>query len=286
MSTVTALQHVPCGLGEGILWHPERQQMFWIDIIERRLLSLKGEEIVDTPLERTPSALGWVDKDSLLLADEVGLHLLDIEQQSLKLVAGFEHDPLTYRSNDGRADPWGGFWISTMHRDAIEGEAAFYRYFQGKLTKVISNITIPNGCCFSADKQWVYFTNSPTAQIMRMKLDQDTGWPIAEPELFIDHSENFREPDGAIVAANGDMISAHWGAGELVRYSSEGEIVERYPVPVKQATCPAFGGENLDTLYVTSAKVGIEGRSANEGKTLVLTGVGKGIAEPAVKLSL
>ncbi|MEZ9852190.1 SMP-30/gluconolactonase/LRE family protein [Vibrio breoganii] len=284
MNSVSTLQHTPCVLGEGILWHPVRQQMFWIDILEPRLLTYKGIDVIDIPLPRTPSALGWVDKDSLLLADEVGLHRFNIEQQSLELVVSFEHDPKTHRSNDGRADPWGGFWISTMHRDAIEGEAAFYRYYQGKLTQVISNITIPNGCCFSVDKEWVYFTNSPTAQIMRMKLDKDTGWPISEPELFIDHSYNFREPDGAIVADNGDMISAHWGAGELVRYSAEGEVVDRYSVPVKQPTCPTFGGENLDVLFVTSAKVGIEDSSVNDGKTLVLTGVGKGIAEPAVLL--
>lgn len=282
MTTVTALEHKPCGLGEGILWHPLRQQLFWIDIVSKRLLSSENSSNLDISLDKTPSALGWVDENTLLLANEDGLNLFDIEHESLTLMVPFGHDTQHYRSNDGRADPWGGFWISTMHRDAKQGEAAFYRWYQGELRQVISNITIPNGCCFSQDKQWVYFTDSPTAQIMKMKLDKESGWPVSLPQVFVDHSENFREPDGAIVVDNGDVISAHWGASEVVRYSPEGDIVARYAMPVKQPTCPAFGGKNCDVLYISSAGVGVEDLSDQEGLTLKLTGVGKGCFEPAV----
>jgi sugar lactone lactonase YvrE len=284
MTTVTTLQHKPCGLGEGILWHPLRQELFWIDIVSKRLLSSEGSCNIDISLDKTPSALGWVDVNRLLLANEDGLNLFDIENQTLTLLVPFEHDAQYYRSNDGRADPWGGFWISTMHRDAKQGEAAFYRWYKGELRQVVSAITIPNACCFSIDKEWVYFADSPTAQIMKMRLDKETGWPVSKPQIFVDHSDNFREPDGAVVADNGDVICAHWGAFEVVRYSPNGEIVARYSVPVQQPTCPAFGGENCDVLYISSAAVNIEDRSENEGLTLKLTGVGKGRFEPAVTI--
>ena len=117
----------PCQLGEGVFWHPVRNQLFWFDILGQSLLSLeKGEE----RLWRFPelvSAAGWVERDILLIAGERDLFLLDIETEEMQALVELEAGNRATRSNDGRADPQGGFWISTMGKAAETGAGAIYR---------------------------------------------------------------------------------------------------------------------------------------------------------------
>ena len=133
-----------CALGEGPLWHPGRQSLFWFDVLSKRVLMKEGDQLRDWQFETCVSAAGWVSADQILIASEIELFTLDITTGKTDKVVALEAEKPETRSNDGRADPFGGFWIGTMGKAAQTGAGAIYRYFKGELRKLISNITISN----------------------------------------------------------------------------------------------------------------------------------------------
>ena len=131
-----------CALGEGPLWHPERGQLFWFDILGKTLLSRQGDKTLSWRFDECVSAAGWIDRDTLLVASETALWRFDLNGAERSLVVPLEADQPLTRSNDGRADPWGGFWIGTMGFNAERGAGAIYRYYKGALRQLFAEITI------------------------------------------------------------------------------------------------------------------------------------------------
>lgn len=276
-----------CFLGEGPLWHPARGQLFWFDIIGQKLLSRDDSGPLEWVFDEPVSAAGWVDQDHLLIASASALWWFDLRDGARKQICALEQDTAATRSNDGRADPWGGFWIGTMGRAAEPGLGAIYRYFQGTLRKLIGEVAIPNAICFAPDRSYAYFTDTATQQLMRLPLDRD-GWPSAAPELFIDLGPDDLNPDGAVVDRNGTLWVAQWGAGRVAAYALNGSFLRAVTVPGVHSTCPAFGGADFSTLYVTSARQGLLAEVAHDqsphGQTFAIDGVGEGAPEPRVIL--
>lgn len=243
----------PCTLGEGPLWHPERGELLWFDIMGKTLHAKNSNWAFDEHV----SAAGWIDRDKILIASESQLMTFDLSNGDKAKVVDLEADmPLT-RSNDGRADPWGGFWIGTMGKNAEAGAGAIYRYYRGELRQLFAPLTITNSICFSPDKRLAYFSDTTTSKVMRVALDKAEGWPVGEPEVFIDLSKTFQFPDGAVIDATGNMWLALWGSSCVAQFSPSGEKLSQIDLPATQITCPAFGGEDLATLYATSATVGL-----------------------------
>lgn len=253
-----------CVLGEGPLWHPERQQLFWFDILGRKLLSRVGDQLIEWQFDEYVSAAGWVDQDSLLMASASGLWRFDIATGMRDLIVPLEADNPVTRSNDGRADPQGGFWIGTMGINAEDGEGAIYRYYRGALRKLFDGITISNAICFAPSGDIAYFCDTPTRQIMAQALDAE-GWPVGDPSVFVDLNEAAVNPDGAVVDAQGNLWNAQWGAHRVACYDPNGVLVQTVTFAGEQISCPAFGGADLKTLYATSAAEGLDGEA--EGRT-------------------
>lgn len=245
---------VRCALGEGPLWHPKRQELFWFDILGRRLLS----KAKVWGFDRHVSAAGWVDHDTLLIASETDLFALDLTTDEQSHVINLEHDNPVTRSNDGRADPWGGFWIGTMGKEAEPGAGAIYRFYQGKLEPLFDGITISNAICFAPDKSHACFTDTVTQKVMRQLLDEQ-GWPQGNPEVYLDLRHDRLNPDGAVIDAKGNLWLAQWGASRVACYDPNGALIETVETAARQASCPAFGGADLSTLYITSAAVDLDG---------------------------
>lgn len=252
-----------CTLGEGPLWHPLRRQLFWFDILGKRLHT-KGQH---WDFADYVSAAGWVDHDTLIIASAVGLHQFDIVTGDRNLLCDLEVDNPITRSNDGRADPQGGFWIGTMGINAEMRAGAIYRYYKGELRTLYSDLQITNAICFAPSGDTAYFTDTNTQMIMAVALDVD-GWPKYEPKLHIDLRGNDFSPDGAVCDAQGNLFSAQWGVGRVAVYDPEGQFIEAFAIPATQSSCPAFGGKDLQTLYCTSAAVGRDGD--DDGKTFAL----------------
>ena len=245
-----------CLLGEGPLWHPMRQQLFWFDIMGKRLLTRTADGPQHWPFDRHVSAAGWIDTDTLLIATETDLIRFDLRQGQGERVMPLEDDTPATRSNDGRADPQGGFWIGTMGKHAEPGAGALYRFHRGELRQIRDGVTIPNATCFAPDGRSAYFADTAAHLVWRYDLDAD-GWPMGEPAIYLDHRASGLNPDGAVVDANGTFWCAEWGAGRVAGYDGDGRLVDEIILPASQPTCPAFGGDDLQTLYVTSARQGL-----------------------------
>ncbi|MEC9469874.1 MAG: SMP-30/gluconolactonase/LRE family protein, partial [Pseudomonadota bacterium] len=142
MSTV--FDERQCTLGEGPLWHPERQQLFWFDILNKRLLSRDNGTEKTWQFDEYVSAAGWVSRTELLIASSSKLFLFNLETEASAKICDLEADNAVTRSNDGRADPKGGFWIGTMGFGAEKNAGSIYRYYKGELRKLFSDITISN----------------------------------------------------------------------------------------------------------------------------------------------
>lgn len=272
-----------CELGEGPFWHPERQQLFWFDILGNRMLSRGPDGQVSWEMGENASAAGWIDRERLLIATENGLFRFDLATGSRTLLVSLEADTPETRSNDGRADPMGGFWIGTMGKAAQPRAGAIYRYFDGKLERLFPEITIPNAICFAPDGRRAYYADTPRQRIWTVALDAQ-GWPAAASEVFADLRGEAKYPDGAVVDAQGALWVAQWGAGRVVRYLRDGRVDRVIDLPARNLTCPCFGGAELDKMFVTSAWVGLKDRAAADGQTFALDPGCTGLPVPRVQI--
>lgn len=276
-----------CFLGEGPLWHPKLKQLFWFDIVNSKLYAQGGDTAFCWCFDEMVSAAGWIDDAELLIASETRLFRFNIRTGEQIDVAPLEAENRVTRSNDGRADPWGGFWIGTMGKNAEPKAGSIYRYFNGELRQLVPNVTISNAICFAPDRSCAYYTDTPTKQVMRQPLNSSDGWPEGEPEVFIDLNDANLNPDGAVTDSEGNIWIACWGDGAIRCFNTQGEEIERIPVSSAHVTCPAFGGLEYHTLFATSAQQDvpqdqIEAQAA--GQTFAAGVKYQGMPEPAVRI--
>ncbi len=276
-----------CELGEGPLWHPVAKQLFWFDILGRRLMSCQGDQPQDWLFDEMVSAAGWVSARELLIASETQLFLFDLATGAQSHLAALEAENAVTRSNDGRADPMGGFWIGTMGKQAEKGAGAIYRYYRGELRRLFGDITISNAICFAPDGRSGCFTDTVTGRVMRVALDSQ-GWPKGPPEVYLDLSDQSSGPDGAVMDAGGNMWLAQWGAGRVACFDPAGQLLRHIAFEAPHTSCPAFGGDALTTLFCTSAQQGMDAaaRAAypKAGMVFAAQNVAKGQAEHQVIL--
>lgn len=244
----------PCLLGEGPIWHPERGQLFWFDILGRKLLSRTPAGPSERRFDELCSSAGWVDRDRMLIASESALSLIDLNTGARERVVALEADNPVTRSNDGRADPWGGFWIGTMGKKAEPDAGSLYRYHRGELRRLFAPLGIPNAISFTPDRRFAHFADSARSLVWRVALDEGDGWPVGDPAVFIDLTGEPGAPDGAVCDAEGRLWLAHWGAGQIACYDATGDLLRTVPVGGRNSSCPAFGGAELATLFVTTAR--------------------------------
>ena len=277
----------PCKLGEGPLWHPERGQLFWFDIISKRLLTRHDDETHHWQFPEHVSAAGWIDRDALLIASESALFRFDLATGARHDLVALEADRPANRSNDGRADPRGGFWIGTMGKDAAPGAGSIYRYYRGELRRLFTDITITNAISFAPDASHACFADTIAGRVFRVALDNE-GWPKGEPETYLDLSAEGLNPDGAVIDAVGNLWLAQWGAARVACYAPDGSLLRAVAFDAPHTSCPAFGGADLTTLFCTSARQGLNAAALaqypNSGMIFAAPGIAQGQAEHRVIL--
>lgn len=250
-----------CHLGEGPLWNQRDGTLWWTDILESRLYRFDpasgAVEAIDTP-ERLCSYAFLPQGDRILAAFETGLAYFDVETKSLEWLDRPETLGSGRRFNDGRTDNQGRFWVGSM----VENEAkvgpdtgVLFRFDRNGLSAEAVCVSISNSLCTSPDGRTLYFADTPKQLIFAFDLDPDSG-AISNKRIFAEVTEGY--PDGAVVDEEGCLWSARWGGGEVVRHAPDGRVVSRLKVPASQPTCPAFGGPDRKTLFVTSAKEGLD----------------------------
>jgi sugar lactone lactonase YvrE len=276
-------------LGEGPTFDPATGTAWWFNIKGKELHALHLESGRKTvhPLPFMGSVMAIIDPEQQLIASDQGLFIRNTQTGAFKAYATLEDNPAN-RSNDGRMHPSGSLWVSTMGRRAETGAGAIYHVAKGTVTKLYSNISIPNGICFSPDGSTGYFVDSAVNHIMKVALDPETGLPTGDAAVLSDQSGNPGDVDGSVCDADGLIWNARWGQGAIDVYTPDGMRVARYAVPATQSSCPAFIGAKADRLLVTSAwqDMDAEARAAdpNAGKTFELDVAVKGRFEPIYRV--
>ena len=287
--TGRVLDVVDCQLGEGPTYDPATGKALWFDIKGQKLhelhLATMTKAVHDLPF--LGSVLAVIDADRQLIVSDQGLFIRTVADGKLTPFAKLE-DKAQNRSNDGRVHPSGALWASTMGRSAEKHSGAIYHVAGQTVTKLYSNVTIPNAICFSPDGGTGYFTDSAVNRLMRVALDAKTGLPTSEPEVLSDESGTPGDVDGAVCDADGLIWNARWGANAVDVYKPDGTKVARYLVPALQSSCPAFIGEKADRLLVTSAWADMDAAARladpHAGQTFELGIAVKGRFEPKFAL--
>ena len=242
-----------CTLGEGPLWHPEREQMFWFDIVNQKMLSQDRDGQREWRFPEMVSAAGWVDQDVLLIAGERDLFLFDIESEEVETVCLLEQDKPKNRPNDGRADPAGRIWISTLVDARTPATAALYCIESSLAQLKIPDLIVGNGLAFSPQGTSAFLCDTRHKCIWRFDFDCSTG-NLSNARTIKHYTEGTARPDGACFADDGSYWVAILEGYRLERFSEQGEFIESISVPLAKPTMPCFGGEQGNILLVTSAQ--------------------------------
>lgn len=241
-------------LGEGPCWSAAEGRLYWFDIKGRTLNWHAPEtgEVGRRELGLRASAAAVRSGGGLLVATERGLAHWDPQAQALTLVQPVTLDP-GFRTNDGKIDPHGDFWWSTMDDDGGRRPGVVFRTRRSGQTDVaVKGIHIANTVSFSADGGRLYLADSQAQTIFAYDTTD-----LGQREVFVETRGQPATPDGGAVDAEGFLWNAQWGGSRLVRYAPDGRIDRVVPMPVEQPTSCAFGGPDLTTLFVTSAWDGL-----------------------------
>jgi sugar lactone lactonase YvrE len=244
-------------LGEGPVWDHRTRSLYFVDALNQRVHQYFPERGNSRPFEigDLVSSLAFTRGDKLLLAVKNGLVMLDTTTGGLTPLLELETDKPANKLNDGKCDARGRFWLGSFSKE--QGEASLYRFDpDGTLHVMQTGLTGANGLGWSPDGRTFYLTDSGEKLIYAYDFDEDAG-SIDHRRVLIDLSEADPIPDGLCVDTEGCLWSAQFGGGCVIRFDAEGRELERIELPAPQTTSCAFGGNELRTLYVTSAAAGL-----------------------------
>jgi L-arabinonolactonase len=274
-------------LGEGVAWSVDDQKLYWVDI-EKSQLWCYDPETGQTKTWKSPeriTAFAFRDRGGLLVALESGLAFYDPQTGKTERIQDIEPDLATTRMNDGRCDRQGRFIVGGMDESGNwEAISNVYRLDHDlSVHKIISGVACANSTCFSPDGRVMYFADSLAREIWAYDYDTRTG-SIANRRVFADFSDQPGMPDGSIVDGEGFLWNAQWNGYRVMRYRPDGTVERVLEMPVMNPTCVAFGGKNLDVLYVTTGRYlmtpeQIEGEPLSGGLFAIRVDV-KGLNEP------
>jgi sugar lactone lactonase YvrE len=252
--TVEVVANTADELGESAIWDARAGRLWWVDMRAPALHGLDPAtgEVVSRRMPGLCPAVLPRKGGGVMIA--VGLSWFDVDPVSgaLAPLIAVEPDSTGNRINDSRADRVGRLWTSTMRDRAAATTGTLYRFAGRRPIPVLSPVTTPNALCFSPSGDRVWFADTVQGDILVASLDTD-GVPgafrVAVPAGVLPG-----KPDGACVDAAGHVWSARYGGSCVVRIAPDGTVTQTVAIPATQVTSCAFGGEDLRTLYVTTAR--------------------------------
>ena len=252
---VVAVPGTATGFGEGPVWDDRRATLLWLDYAERELLELDPalDSVIRTPLAVDVGAIGLVDDASLIAAVPDGFAWIDRRSGRLSTMANVEPGPLPTRMNDGSCDPAGRFLAGSVGLRLEPGIGALHRLDRHGTTRhLVDGLTVSNGLGWSPDGSTLYLVDSQVG-IDAFDYDVASGRLGARRRL-ISFPPDGGVPDGLTVDTAGFLWVAMFGGGCLRRFAPDGTPDERIELPVTHPTSVAFGGRDLEDLYITSAQ--------------------------------
>jgi len=279
-------------LGECVLWDERQQAVWWTDIHESRLyrLVLANRALTQFNLPERLCSFGFTDDpNTLICAFASGFALFNPENGEREWLARPEADFPGHRFNDGRVDRQGRFWAGSMveKADIANGEkGSIYCLSGNQYRKTFGGIGISNSICWSPESDKFYFADSTRYTINVCEFDPVSGIPGA-PRVYVTTTPPF-EPDGSVVDAEGYLWNALWAGGKVIRYDQKGQPSAELNLPDTQPTCVTFGGADMNLLFVTTARVGLDAeqlkREPQAGHLFIYRTPFTGLAETRFKI--
>lgn len=250
--------------GEGPVWDATLDRLLWVDLLRGDLLLTEPDG--ETERRHVSNVLACVMPRTAgghIVATERGFGLLSPSGELTQLPDVW--DDATVRMNDGACDPQGRLFCGSMAYGATPGRGALYRLDPDlSVHPVHSDITISNGIGWSPDGSRAYYVDSGTQRIDVCSPD------LTERRPFISIPEEVGTPDGLTVDADGGVWVALWGGSAVHRYAPDGTLDQVVPLPVRQVSSCAFGGDDLSTLYITTSAEGLSAPEPGAGALFVL----------------
>lgn len=250
---------VTCDLGEGPLWCSATSRLYWHDVTNRRLhrSDATGHRHETWDLTRMPGCFGFRRAGGLIAAYRNRLALLTPETGETSDVTGHQIDFGAERFNDGRCDARGRLWAGTFDPSMQTASGRLYRVDPDlSVHQMDEGIAMANGMAWNPQGTLLYFADSRPGRIYRYAFDMERG-TIGPREVFLDYTDRPGRPDGCIVDSEGSLWVAEVTAGRISRYAANASLLTSIELPVSKPTSVAFGGERLDTVFVSSMRFGL-----------------------------
>ena len=247
-------------LGEGAFWNHKTQELYWVDIVGKQFHiynpSTKKDYSVDMP-----SSIGTVvpyTKEQAIVALQDGIYKVDIKSGDLDLLSDVEAEIKGNRFNDGKCGPNGNLWVGSIGFNQEKYKSNLYKIEEnGTTTKMIDSVTNSNGIVWTKDSKTMYYIDTPTATIKAYDFDIITS-TISNERIAVNIAKEDGFPDGMTIDEDGMLWVGMWNGSAVARYNPiTGKLISKIEVPAQNVTSCAFGGENLDILFITTSSLGM-----------------------------
>ena len=257
-------------LGESPFWHPQEQTLYWVDIPGKKVLRANVYTgTVDTwPMPSEPGCIAPAQSGGLVIARRDGIFRARAWGGELQKLATLPYDTAAVRANDGKCDALGRFWVGTVDEPKASKAGALYsidcRNGPALVTQHAGDALTGNGLGWSVDGRTVYWSDTPNHVIHAWDYDLQAN-VLSRHRHFAEFApkpagwtfEDTRyqgRPDGAAVDVQGNYYAAMFEGRRICKFAPDGQLLAEYPTPAQCPTMPCFGGEDLKTLYVTTAR--------------------------------
>lgn len=251
-------------VGEGPIWDSRSGVLWWVDIEQRHLHKFDPETSNNVTFD-TGQRVGTVvprESGGLVLALETGFVAFDPETNEHEPIADPEPDHPENRFNDGKCDPSGRFWAGTMEivEQNMSAGSLYCLHADRSVTRHATDIGVSNGLVWTSDRRTMYYIDSPTRRVDAFDYDDATGH-VENRRTAIAIPDGMGFPDGMAIDAEDRLWVALWGGWGVACFDPRSqELLGKIDVPCEQVSACAFGGPNLDRLFITSARRDIVGQ--------------------------
>lgn len=273
-------------LGECPIWHPEEKKLYWVDTRAPAILRREHDGAVTCwPMPVNVGSIVFRKAGGLVAALKTGFHVFDPDTGALSLIADPEPELPENRLNDGRCDPAGRYWCGTRDPGNDVPSGSLYRLDAGlNIKKMDSGFIVSNSMAFSPDHRTMAFGCSRGDTVWRYDIDMASG-ELSNKRVFIDTSGVPWRVDGATFDAEGFYWGALVGGGAVARFDPDGRLDRWIALPYRYPTMCNFGGDGLDTLFVTTGHFFVAGEERLNhpmaGAMFAIRGLGvRGVPEP------
>lgn len=275
---VQSIFPTPMQVGECPLWHAAENALYWVDIPEKTVHRWQASSGAHTSwlMPSDAACIAKAERGGLIVALRTGFVHLDTLTGALSEIASAPYDTSRVRFNDGKVDAQGRFWVGTMYEPRDQQLAEMLCLERGKIRTVWSGgMTVSNGLAFHYETSHLLHADTTSHSVRSFPLNLalgtvDTAQMQVVRQFSMDKQNNYGgRPDGAAIDSAGNYWVAMFEGGRVLCLSPAGEILQEIALPVRCPTMVAFGGDDMRTLFITSAS---QNRSATEIAQFPLSG--------------